>query len=250
MSDVVWIIGAGSGIGQALAKRLSFKNHKICLSSRRKDALETVRQELHGSDHLVLPCDVVDSTSLQSAFDKIIETFGRLDKVIFAAGIYTPMPLQNYQHEDAIQTLDVNLKGAFTLFHVLHPYLFSKKSDIHLVWIASVAGYRGLPGSGAYGVSKAGLINFAEIQKLELQDLNTKVQLVNPGFVKTRLTDKNDFDMPQIITADKAARFIEKGMESTRFEISFPPLFTFFMRLLRVLPDRLYFYLVRKFVKS
>ena len=169
--------------------------------------------------------------------------------MVFAAGIYTPMSLKHYNHQQSLETLNVNLTGAFNVFETLKEEALSEKR-CHFVWISSVAGYRGLPNSGAYGVSKAALINFAEIQRVELERHNTKVQVVNPGFVKTRLTDKNDFPMPSLLTSEQAANYIYKGLLKKGFEINFPPLFSFVMKALRIMPNWFYIYLIQKLLKE
>ena len=169
--------------------------------------------------------------------------------MIFAAGVYQPMPLKVFDLNDANKTIDINLKGAFNAFSIIREDAFSHDA-MHLVWIASVAGYRGLPNSAAYGVSKAGLISFAEMQRSELESHNTKVQVVNPGFVKTRLTKKNAFKMPMLISPEQAADYILKGMQKNKFDISFPPLFALIMKALRIMPDYLFFACLRKLVKE
>ena len=192
MSKTAWIIGASSGIGRSLAIKLSQEGLNVILSARREAELVEVQKNLSSTaKSLVLPCNVVNLESMRMAFEKLSNFVKNPDLIIFAAGIYEPMYLKDYDHKICLDTLNVNLIGAFNLFSIIHPLALEKSSSLHLVWIASVAGYRGLPSSCAYGASKAALINFAETQKSELSQLNTKVQVVNPGFVKTRLTDRN-----------------------------------------------------------
>ena len=251
MAKVAWIIGASSGIGKALAQRLSRDGYCLALSARSAVPLKKVLEELpKGGKNSSYPCDVSKLTTLEAAYKNILKAHGKVDLMVFAAGIYTPMPLTKYDHKKSLETVNVNLIGALNTFEVLKKAAISKDHPLHLVWIGSVAGYRGLPNSSAYGMSKAGLIAFAEIQHTELKDLNTKVQLVSPGFVKTRLTDKNAFEMPMIISAEQAADYIGNGIQSNKFDISFPPLFAFTMKILRILPDFLFFKIAKKMQKK
>lgn len=247
MTRTAWIIGASSGIGKALALNLSRERYDLALSARSQEPLQDILKGLpKGPKNTSHPCDVSELKTLQAAYKAILGEHGKVDLMIFAAGVYTPMPLSEYDHKKSLATLDVNLTGALNTFEVIKEAATSKDHPLHLVWIGSVAGYRGLPNSCAYGISKAGLMSFAEIQRTELKELNTKVQLVSPGFVKTRLTDKNTFEMPMIISTEKAADYIAKGIKSDKFDIAFPPLFAFIMKLLRCLPDFLFFKIAKK----
>lgn len=249
MAKVAWIIGASSGIGRALSIKLSQEGYRLAVSARSSEPLSNLLKALKGTHHSIHPCDVSQLKTVQKAYQDIIGFFPTLDLIVFAAGIYIPMSLDQYDHKKSLETLEVNLTGAFNVFEVIKKQAFSKDHPLHLAWISSVAGYRGLPNSGAYGVSKAGLINFAETQRTELKNCNTKVQVINPGFVKTRLTDKNDFEMPMILTPETSADYIFKGLQSSKFDISFPPLFATIMKLFRVLPDCIFFKIAQKMLK-
>lgn len=247
MADTAWIIGASSGIGKDLAIQLSNQGYNVILSARSEDGLISVKNELNKQvQSWIFACDVAKKKSVEQTFDQINLQGIKPNLVVFAAGIYQQMALVNYDHELCLNTLSVNLIGAFNVFDGLKKWVFDTSHHLHLVWIASVAGYIGLPNSGAYSPSKAALINFAQIQKAELEKFNNKIQVVNPGFVKTRLTDKNKFPMPFIIDSSQAANLICKGLKSKRFEIAFPAPFIFIMRVLKLLPNKLYFYLVQK----
>lgn len=251
MTKTVWIIGASAGIGRALAQKLAKQGYNIALSARNEESLKEAASELDkGAKSWVSPCDASDVKSLKASYKDLTKKAGRLDIIVFAAGIYDPMPLGSYDHKKSIQTLDVNLGGAFNVFEAVREQALDASTPLHLAWVASVAGYRGLPGSCAYGASKAALINFAEIQKAELEKHNTKVQVINPGFVKTRLTEKNNFEMPMQITVEEAAESIAKGLESSKFEILFPSVFGFIMKMLRVMPYWLYFKLSKQLVQD
>ena len=165
------------------------------------------------------------------------------DIVIYNAGTYKPMDVQHFELEPVESMLDVNLRGAFRVVSLVIP-AFLQRNAGHFVLVGSVAGYRGLPSAMGYGASKAGIMHLAENLKADLKTTKIRVQLVSPGFVKTRLTDMNDFKMPCIITAEKAAQYIVDGLESSRFEIHFPKRFSFVLKLLSLLPASLYFRLV------
>ena len=247
--QVAWIIGASSGIGRALAIALARKGYALALSARSSQPLSDLLQELPNTGtHRALPCDVTDPSTLHQAHQELLTHFGRLDLMIYGAGLYTPMPLINFDLSEARSILETNLLGALNVFDVLKDQATAKNTPLHLLWISSVAGYRGLPTSCAYGISKAGLTHFAEIQRVELSHLNTKVQIATPGFVKTRLSDKNDYEMPMIITPEQAAQFIVRGLKSGKFNISFPPLFSIALKLFRVLPDWAYFWIAKRLI--
>lgn len=244
-----WLIGASSGIGEALAIDLAEKGHKIILSARNETHLNAIASQIGKEKCYVGRCDVLDLKSLQDVYNTFHTPDAPITQVIFAAGIYDPMPLKNFDIVMANRIIDTNLKGALNVFEVIKNQACDPSMYLHLAWISSVAGYRGLPNSGAYGVSKAALINFAELQAAELSHLNTKVQVINPGFVRTQLTDKNTFKMPMIISPKKAAHYIHKGLNSSSFDIHFPKYFTLWVKLLRLIPDSWYFSL-SKFLRS
>ncbi len=251
MTKIAWIIGASTGIGKATARCLQDDGYGVVLSSRRKDSLVKAAKDMSSQTSVMtVPCDVTDLESLHTAKTQILNSHGKIDLVVFMAGIYDPMSLKDYDHKKALMTLDVNLKGAFHVFEAMRQEALDPLTPLHLAWTASVAGYRGLPNSGAYGASKAALINFVEIQKAELKNFNTKVQIINPGFVKTRLTDKNDFEMPMQISTTEAAESIKKGLRKSKFEILFPSAFGIIMKIIRMLPYWLYFKLAQKLNKA
>ncbi len=237
----VWIIGASAGIGKSLAIELDRKGYSVALSARNEKKLEALSKKLKNKS-IIAPCDVTKKAHIENALKDVQKAFEKIDNVIFMAGIYTPMSLEKLDLKKTKQIIDVNLMGAFNLIEVVLPALNSQKSS-QLVLCASVAGYRGLPGSQPYGSTKAALINLAESLRCEVGK-KIDIKVINPGFVKTRLTDKNDFDMPMRITPEKAAEAIIKGLESKRFEIHFPKAFTLSMKLLSCLPEKLYTYLV------
>lgn len=243
----IWIIGASSGIGEELALQLSKLGAILTISARSNSNLEKLHKKLHGGkNHLQIALDVCDLKSMADAYKIIKQKHGGVDCVIYNAGIYEPMNVANFDLLQAQKIVNINFEGALRTLSLLLEDYISQKSG-HLVFVASVAGYRGLANSLAYGASKAALINLAESLKIDLSPYNVKVQLVNPGFVKTRLTDKNKFKMPFIITAHKAAQEIINGMKSNKFEIHFPKRFTFILKFLTILPYKIYFRLIKNF---
>lgn len=241
----VWILGASSGIGASLAHEIAARGGRVALSARRQEKLEDVLQSLAGQGHISVPLDVSDSASVNDAFDYIKGQFENLDSAVFMAASYSPHDGAQKDINLIHQMLRVNLGGAFNMLDALQPY-FKARQRGQIVLCASVAGYRGLPTGQPYCAAKAALINLAESTKLEMERYHVDVKLINPGFVKTPLTDKNDFKMPMIIAPEVAGKAIADGLLSTSFEIHFPKRFTYIMKLIRALPATLYFMLARR----
>ena len=237
----VWLIGASSGIGEATARLLMQRGARVALSSRSEAALKRLAD---GKAHVAV-ADITDRASLQAAFDDICTTFGGIDLAIVNAGTHQPVRAWELDAVAAEKLVQVNLVGAINASALLAPY-FAQSGGGRLAITASVAGYGGLPTGLVYGATKAALINFAETLYLDLAPKGVAVHLINPGFVKTPLTDLNDFKMPALIEADEAAREILAGIERGAFEIHFPKRFTRVLKLLNLLPYRLYFPLVRR----
>ncbi|MFO7543528.1 MAG: SDR family NAD(P)-dependent oxidoreductase [Thiobacillus sp.] len=237
----VWLIGASSGIGEATAKLLMARGAQVALTGRNRDAL----MALADGSALVAPADVTDRVSLLAAFETICATFGDIDVAIINAGTHQPVRAWELDAVAAEKLVQVNLVGAMNASALLAPY-FAQRGRGRLAITASVAGYGGLPSGLVYGATKAALINFAETLYLDLAPRGVAVHLINPGFVKTPLTDLNDFKMPALIEADEAAREILSGIERGVFEIHFPKRFTRALKLLKLLPYRAYFPLVHR----
>lgn len=246
---VAWITGASTGIGRATAIEMAMRGWTIAASARGEDKLVSLREEVAKAGHpgkiVVVPADITDKKGLHAAVEKIEREVGAIDLALLNAGTYKKDTVTRFDAEEFRRTVDINLMGTVNSLEPLLPRMIKRKSG-QIAIVSSVAGYRGLPYSLSYGTTKAGLINLAESMKVELDQYGVKVQLVNPGFVKTPLTDKNDFEMPMLMPVDKAAVALVNGLEGNSFEITFPRKFTFWMKRLRGLPDRLYFPLVKK----
>jgi short-subunit dehydrogenase len=236
----IWLVGASEGIGEAVARLLAASGAQLCLSARSGDKLVQLAAALPGAGHLVQTLDVTDAASVRTAWDAIHARWGGLDAVIYNAGAYTPLGAKAFNLAMAESMLDVNFRGALRVLDCVIPDFVARKGG-HIVLVASVAGYRGLPRAIGYGASKAALLHLAENLAIDLSDCGVKVQAVCPGFVKTRLTDKNAFPMPFIISPELAAQRIVEGMGSPRFEIHFPKRFSLILKTLQLLPHWLYF---------
>lgn len=240
----VWIIGASSGIGEALAGLLLERGVRVGLSARNGDALARIAAT-QPSLALALPLDVTQASLFPGALGRIVDAWGGVDLVLFVAGTHHPVRAWEIEAGPARQLFEVNVAGVLNGLPVVIAQLLKQQGGA-LGIVSSVAGYRGLPTALVYGASKAALINLAESLYLDLAPKGIGVFLVNPGFVRTPLTDKNTFRMPALISAETAAAEIVAGLERGDFEIHFPRRFTLWLKLLRLLPYRCYFYLVHK----
>ena len=242
----VWLLGASSGIGAALARELLARGARVALSARKESVLhELAAKAPNALDALVLPCDAAHPASLARACDCLMERWGGVDVAVYLAADYQPMRAWELELDVASRMIDINLRGAIAFAACLVPSLL-RQGQGQLAFVASVAGYGGLPKSLIYGPTKAALINFAETLYLDLAPRGLGVRVINPGFVATPLTAGNDFAMPALITPEQAAQAILKGYAGTAFEIDFPRRFTLPMKLLSLLPYRWYFPLVRR----
>ncbi|HSR01519.1 MAG TPA: SDR family NAD(P)-dependent oxidoreductase [Methylophilaceae bacterium] len=237
----IWIIGASSGIGAATARTLSQAGANIILSARRESELDEVRKSLVGANHQVLGFDVSDITETQQAF----KTIKRLDRVLFFAAIYDPTEKGRSDTAFIHKSLQVNIGGVYNLLNVVLPF-FEAQGYGQINLCGSVAGYFGLPNSQPYASTKAAIRNLAESLYVEYQGKNIDIKLISPGFVRTPMTDKNNFEMPMMIEVEEAAQYIAKGITSSNFEIHFPKKFTWIVKLLRLMPYCLSFRLSKR----
>ncbi len=244
--QVVWVVGASSGIGEALTALLIQKGARVIASARRQPVLD----QLSPKPARTIAVDVSDPASIDRAV-VIMRNEGLVPDVVFwVAGVYHPMTSNAIDLKGVRETFEINLIAAYKgLAAVLALWKESPAKPRHWSWVSSVAGYRGLPQAAAYGASKAALTYLAETNYLELKAKGVAVSVVCPGFVQTRLTDVNDFKMPAMIQPDEAARLTLQGLARGEFEIHYPKRFTRWLKLLRLVPYRLYFALIGKTVK-
>ena len=242
----VWLIGASSGIGLAVAGLLHARGARVCVSARQQGLLDAFVQGHPGSQALAL--DVIDAEATAVAARQLLDG-APLDLVCYCAGHYRPMSADALDLPELLQHHRVNVVGALNVLAAVVPALLQAARagrTPHLSLIASVAGWRGLPQSLAYGPTKAALINLAENLFLDLRPRGVGVSLINPGFVDTPLTAQNTFPMPALITPEQAAVAIVRGWERGGFELHFPRRFTGVLKLMRCLPYRWYFALVHR----
>lgn len=245
IKKTIWVIGAGSGIGKALAIALSREGHQLILSGRRVDRLEALKSE-HIQGAMIAPIDITKENELVEAYTQIKSTFDQVDSVICMSADYQPMTIDNLDLKRCQNILDTNLMAAFLVLHTVVPDMKSRGQG-QIVFCGSVAGYRGLPNAQPYSAAKAGLINLAETARLELRPHGVDVKIINPGFVKTEMTDKNNFHMPMMMSAELAAERIAAQLSNpNQFEIRTHRVFTIVMKLIKFLPDWLYFRLLGK----
>jgi len=246
----VWITGAGKGIGRALAKRLCQNGVTVYVSARTASDLNELKAECCGYSGDIVLCqlDVTDADQLSELFKQWQVEKGVPDLAILNAGTHDPFKADEFDAGRCQRLMNVNFQGAVNCLEpLLSQYLANANG--HIAVMASVAGYRGLPTAAAYGATKAALINMTESLRLDLKGTGVKIQLINPGFVRTPLTDKNDFDMPALLEPEDAAERIIKGLLSESFEVSFPRRFVYWLKFMRCLPYRCYFGLLGRFVK-
>ncbi|MEX0286664.1 MAG: SDR family NAD(P)-dependent oxidoreductase [Paracoccaceae bacterium] len=235
MGKRYWLVGASEGLGAALAEKLSACGVHVILSARNADRLAEVAERLPGPS-TVVPMDVTDSASVQAA----VATVGEVDGIVYLAGAYWPMPAGDWRVEDGVQMADINLTGAMRVLGHVVPGMVARDSG-HVVITGSLGGFRGLKNSVGYGASKAGTMVLAESLYADLWRTGVKVQLSNPGFIRTRLTDKNDFKMPFLMEPEQAALHMFEHMCTDRFKHSFPRVFSWVFRVSQFFPDWLYY---------
>ena len=244
---VAWITGASSGIGRALALALARSGVTVAASARSADTLAGLAAEYPLIKSY--PCDVTDAFAMQAAAERISADAGPIDLVILNAGTWYPVDLKTFDPEMFRKTLDVNFLGVVRGIAAVLPGMRERRRG-QIAIVSSVAGYRGLPKAGAYGPSKAALINLAESLRPDLADLGITLSLVNPGFVATPMTAVNDFPMPFMVETDDAARRIIRGLASGRFEVAFPWQLVSILKIARVLPYGLFFWLLNRGVRG
>jgi len=243
-TKVIWITGASSGIGRALALKFANQGWQVAASARRKnllDELNKINPNIHP-----FPLDITDSEKCKNIFQEIINKFQNIDICIFSTGIHNPKAERNFDLEIIRKIMEVNYFGTINSINsVINYFKERKKGQISIV--SSVASYRGLPATGAYCSSKSALSTFAESLYFDMKRFNVKISLISPGFIKTPMTDQNDFKMPMIKSAEFAANKIYDGLINGKsFEIHFPKNFTYLMKLIKIIPNWIYLGLIEK----
>ena len=247
MLKKVWITGASSGIGKELSIKFANEGWQVAASARRENLLK----DLHNSYANIhpFPLDVNDENSAKKVFQNIIEKFQSVDIAVFCTGIHDPDSEKKLSIEKIREIMETNFFGTLNCIMAVNKYFREKRSG-HISIVSSVAGYRGLPAAAGYCSSKAALSSLAESLYFDFKRYNVRVSLVSPGFIKTPMTDKNQFKMPFLKTAEYAADKIYKGLiNGSSFEIDFPKELTLILKFLKLLPDSLYFKIIKKLTK-
>ena len=247
MNKVVWITGASSGIGKSLALKFANEGWNVAISARRENLLN----EISESNEKIksFPLDVTDKIKCKEVFDQIKNHYGNVDICFFSTGTWDPKKEKDIDVEQIEDVFKVNFFGTVNTIKAVEEYFKNKKEGIITI-VSSIAGYRGLPNSTGYGPSKSALNNLAESLYFDFKRSNVRVCLVSPGFIKTPMTDKNDFKMPFLKTTEYAAEKIYDGlMNKSVFEIHFPKSLTLILKILSFLPSKIYFGLIGKMTK-
>jgi short-subunit dehydrogenase len=247
MGKNIWITGASTGIGKALAIKFANEGWNVAISARRENLLLDickVNSNIHS-----FPLDVANAENTKTIFENIIKKLNSIDLCVFATGIYDPNTEKEINIQKMQDVMNINFFGTVNCIKAIEKN-FKEKNEGHISLVSSVAGYGGLPNSSGYGPSKAALINLAESLYFDFKKYNVRVSLISPGFIKTPMTDKNKFKMPFIKSAEFAANKIYNGLvKSNAFEITFPKELTLIMKIFKILPYKMYFYLVSKLTK-
>ena len=247
--SIAWVTGAGKGIGKEITIQLINQGWLVAASSRSNDDLQKLLELCPPKTLFTYPLDITDLKKTSATIEKIEGTLGKISLAILNAGTYQPISIENFSVNTFRLLVETNLMGTVNCLAQIIP-CFIKRKHGQIIIISSLAGYRGLPTSAAYGATKAALINMCEALKPEFDQYNIDLTLVNPGFVKTPLTDKNTFYMPFLLSPKEAASLILSGAKKKKFEITFPFGFAIFMKLLRILPYKLYFFLTQWMIQD
>ena len=242
---IAWITGASSGIGRGLAIRLCQSGWLVFASSRNKKSLKALQSDCPNKTLHICPLDVRDNEETNRVVSYIEKSYGPINLAVLNAGYHIPVNSENMPLDPFQTLIETNYMGVVKGLASLTPR-FIGRQDGQIAVIASLAGYRGLPNASAYGASKAAVINLCESLYPSFKRNNVKLTLINPGFVKTPLTDKNQFFMPFLISVDEAVDHIIRGLNGKNFEITFPSIFAFIMKIVRLLPYSIYFSIIQR----
>jgi NAD(P)-dependent dehydrogenase (short-subunit alcohol dehydrogenase family) len=248
MKKKIWITGASSGIGKALALKFANEGWQVAASARRENLLNELNKE--NPDIHAFPLDVTSEDKTKEVFQSILKKFVSIDVCVFGTGMHDPSAEKNLNTETIRKIMETNFFGTLNCIVAVNNY-FKEKKNGQISIISSVAGYRGLPAAGGYCASKSALISLAESLVFDFKRFNVRISVVNPGFIKTPMTEKNKFVMPMIKTAEYAAEKMFVGLiKRNAFEIHFPKSFTFGMKMLKIMPNWLYFFVVGRGIKT
>ncbi len=238
----VWITGGSTGIGRAAAIQLAAAGVKVAVSARSAEKLQDI-----GAGITAFPLDVSDAAAAMACVARIESQLGDIDLAILGAGTYAPIDIANLDPVQFGDMVSTNYLGVVNCLAALAPGMLARRAG-HVSWIASVAGYTGLPKAAGYGPTKAALINLAESLRPEMARAGVAISVINPGFVRTPMTARNDFEMPFLMTPEDAARRTLAGLKKGQFEIAYPRRFALMLKALRLLPYPLYFRLIDRMV--
>jgi len=247
----IWITGASSGLGREVAKQYVRAGHTVCVSARSADALTALAHECReflGSVH-PFALDVTAPEQVADIWSRLRADAGCPELVILNAGTSIPDSVLTFDRQNFADIMNVNYMGAVNCLHEIIPTFLRRRSG-RIAVVASVAGYRGLPHAAAYCASKSALISLCESLQPELVTTGVGLHLVDPGFVRTPLTDKNEFPMPFLMEVEDAAASMIRGLDHGRFEVTFPKRFTWLVKALRFLPFGIFLRLTRNLVRT
>ena len=247
MKKTIWITGGSTGIGKALAIRFANEGWNVAISARRENLLKELSDRFQNISPF--PLDVTDKENCKNIFNQVKEKFGDIDICFFSTGTWDPKKEKDIDVEQIENVFKINFFGTVNSIKAVEEY-YKNRNEGTIAIVSSIAGYRGLPNSTGYGPSKSALNNLAESLYFDFGRHNVRVCLVSPGFIKTPMTDKNDFKMPFLKTPEFAADKIYDGLVNKKsFEIHFPKELTLTLKFFIILPYKLYFYLVKKLTK-
>ena len=247
MKKTIWITGGSTGIGKALAIRFANEGWNVAISARRENLLKELSDRYENISPF--PLDVTDKENCKNIFNQVKEKFGEIDICFFSTGTWDPKKEKDIDVEQIENVFKINFFGTVNSIKAVEEY-YKNRNEGTIAIVSSIAGYRGLPNSTGYGPSKSALNNLAESLYFDFGRHNVRVCLVSPGFIKTPMTDKNDFKMPFLKTPEFAADKIYDGLINRKsFEIHFPKELTLTLKFFSILPYKLYFYLVKKLTK-
>ena len=245
------IIGGTFGIGYELSKIYLKKSKNLIILGRNDEKLNEISKEFSNSQTNVITkkLDVTSIEQCKQILTSIIDELGSLDLIIYSSGFYKPNNTFDVDLDLYRKTIEVNFMGLINVMSVILPFLKQQQKG-HIAMISSLAGFFGLPNSSGYGPSKAAMMNYSESIYNDCKKNNIHVSIINPGFIKTRLTEQNKFKMPFLMSAEEAAKIIYNGLEKKKYDITFPFMMSLIFKTLRILPKPVFLFLIKFMVKT